>query len=155
MERLWRSTAIEHVAQMRGDGLGGRRRRGARRRILDSQPRRHVAAVADDDLGAVELRFAACQQHPVVKMGEIGGIVTTSGSSPWAWKANQCPVRAALPGHLVEHEQRVALRAERAHRAQVVRTRHHDAALALQRLQQDGGDGVGVERFVQPVATSS
>ena len=51
--------------------------------------------------------------------------------------------------HLVEHEQRVALGAQRPHRAQVVRARDHDAALALERLEQDGGHRVRVERLVE------
>ena len=50
---------------------------------------------------------------------------------------------------LVEHQQRVALGAQRAHGTEVVRARHHDPALALQRLEQHRGHRLGVERLVE------
>ena len=48
--------------------------------------------------------------------------------------------------HLIEHQEGVPLGAQRPHGAQVVRARHLDAALALQRLEQDGGHRVDAGR---------
>ena len=57
---------------------------------------------------------------------------------------------APEPGlNLVEHEERVALRAQRPHGTEVVRARHDDPTLALDRLEQDAGHGVAVEGLVE------
>ena len=71
------------------------------------------------------------------------------GLEPLGLEGEPVPGPSEAGLHLVEHEERVALGAERPHRGQVVRARDHDAALALERLQQDGRDRVGVERLVQ------
>ena len=75
---------------------------------------------------------ARAQQAPTgMPLPSALAIVTTSGSSPWAWKANQWPVRPSP----VWTSSSISSALRSVHsartRAEVVRARDHDAALTL------------------------
>ena len=66
-------------------------------------------------------------------------MVTTSGTTPRRWWANQAPQRPEAGLHLVDHEEDPALVAEPADALEVLGGRRVHAALALHRLEQHGG----------------
>ena len=76
-------------------------------------------------------------------------MVTTSGRSGPAWKANQCAGPPEPGLDLVEHEQDAPLVAQGPHPGQVVRGGGHHPALALDGLEQHPGHGAGAMRLGQ------